>query len=216
MKTATVLALALSTSTGLIAQQPKVPMPPGAQTYYFERSTFEFQDNTVVKGAPYSATAVSSSNQTLGDGTHIARSSQALLARDVDGRTRREQGVQSVGPWTAESEQHIVSISDPVAAARYTLFPDRQMAVRINMPSREQMAADMKKRIAEEVHTQSAAAEAGSTREVRNKIPGEPPDMTRITTVATTATSTTSPAINQIPQRSVKQLGPFTIGLPVG
>jgi hypothetical protein len=43
----------------------------------------------VVKGAPYSATAVSETMQTLADGTKIHRTTQSTLFRDSQGRSRR-------------------------------------------------------------------------------------------------------------------------------
>lgn len=51
----------------------------------------------VVKGMPFSAKAVTESNQTLADGNRIVRKSIASIARDREGRTRREQNLPNAG-----------------------------------------------------------------------------------------------------------------------
>src|SRR5260370_41682116 len=62
----------------------------------------------VVKGMPFSATVVTESTQTLADGNRISRKSTALVVRDSEGRTRREQKL--VG-----TNASIIFIQDPVA-----------------------------------------------------------------------------------------------------
>src|SRR5688572_15477740 len=52
-----------------------------------------------VTGAPYSAEAVTEMTQTLADGNRIVRSVSASVARDSEGRTRREQVLAAFGPW---------------------------------------------------------------------------------------------------------------------
>jgi hypothetical protein len=69
----------------------------------------------VVKGAPYSAEAVTEITQTLGDGTHINRQESHTIYRDGEGRVRRESGEQ-------------VWISDPVANVSYVLDTRQQTA----------------------------------------------------------------------------------------
>src|SRR2546427_3281410 len=48
-----------------------------------------------VKGAPYSATAVTENIQTLKDGTSIARKDTASVYRDSDGRDRKSTRLNS-------------------------------------------------------------------------------------------------------------------------
>ena len=83
-----------------------------------------------VTGAPYSATAVTSSVQTLADGTKISKTMEAMLARDSEGRTRRDQSLESLGPWTTNIQRNAVSIVDPVAQVRYVLQPDGKTALK--------------------------------------------------------------------------------------
>ena len=107
-----------------------------AQNVQFGYATFGPLETKAVTGAPYSATAITTVTQTLSDGTHITRTIQAQLARDSEGRTRREETITAVGPWsTGGNEQHLVSINDPVAQTHYMLRPDQQVAVKGSLPS---------------------------------------------------------------------------------
>lgn len=88
--------------------------------------------NKVVKGAPYSAQAITETDQTLADGNEIHRQTTANVYRDSKGRTRREETLGDFGPWsTAQTNpKQIIWINDPVAGVRYMLDPDRQTAVK--------------------------------------------------------------------------------------
>jgi hypothetical protein len=84
----------------------------------------------VVKNSPFSAQAVTESTQTLADGNRIVHQSTAFIARDSDGRTRREQSLSAGnGP--------VVFIQDPVTGAAYVLDPQSHFARKIVMPMRE-------------------------------------------------------------------------------
>ncbi|HKQ74898.1 MAG TPA: hypothetical protein VJ810_14485 [Blastocatellia bacterium] len=77
-----------------------------------------------MKGAPYSATAITEHNQTLSDGNQIIRKNQSKLYRDSEGRTRMEQTLETIGKWTADGDaMQSLLITDPVAEVSYTLDP---------------------------------------------------------------------------------------------
>lgn len=80
-----------------------------------------------VKDAPYTATAVTESTQTLADGNRIVNKSSVFVARDSQGRTRREQTIDRLGPLSMEGSK-VVFISDPAAHTDYILNPDEQRA----------------------------------------------------------------------------------------
>ena len=83
----------------------------------------------VVKGAPFSAVAVSESTQTLADGNHITRKTQTNLYRDSVGRFRKEVSLPAIGPLAASGKPHsFIEISDPVAGTAYVLEPDQKVA----------------------------------------------------------------------------------------
>lgn len=86
----------------------------------------------VVKGAPYTADAVTETVQTLANGTRITRNNTAQLARDGEGRTRREQTIEAVGPWATGAEPpRFIMINDPVAGVSYHLDPKAGTAVKM-------------------------------------------------------------------------------------
>jgi hypothetical protein len=96
-----------------------IPATPG--TFFFESSEMAF-DSAVVKGAPYSADAVTETTQTLADGNRIHRTTKASLFRDSEGRTRREQTLGELGPLTASGNPiQTIVIQDPVAETTYML-----------------------------------------------------------------------------------------------
>lgn len=112
---------------GVVIQRMKVmqgpdgaPVPPPPD-FMFVTSEFNFSGK-VVKGAPYSAQAVTESVQTLSDGNRIVNRSTSALYRDSEGRTRREQNLKLFGATTdgAEGIQSIF-INDPVAGVSYAL-----------------------------------------------------------------------------------------------
>jgi hypothetical protein len=91
-----------------------------------------------VKGAPYSAEGVTESVQTLPDGNRITRRSSSALARDSEGRTRRENKLSLIGPWGVEGEPPtIITITDPVAKAHYLLNSKDKTARKLTLPDQQ-------------------------------------------------------------------------------
>lgn len=126
--------LVLASTVSVVSQQPRpAPGAPGDKTIPGQEDAMRYDtlsfvnseisfDGKVVKGAPYSAQAVTENIQTLSDGNRIINKSTALLYRDSEGRTRREQTLNAIGPFEAafEGPQTII-INDPVAQMSYTL-----------------------------------------------------------------------------------------------
>jgi hypothetical protein len=106
--------------------EPKGPLP--ADTFVFVASEMNF-DGKLVKGAPYSAEAVTESIQTLADGNRIVNKSTAMVYRDSEGRTRREHTLTALGPFaTSGDAPQTISINDPVAGVNYALDPRTKTA----------------------------------------------------------------------------------------
>ncbi len=133
----------------VLIERARVPMlPPPGQEGFFEvqiapgvpSKSFNFSfmsseipfDSKIVKGAPYSAEAVNESVQTLADGNRITRTSKSVIYRDGEGRMRREQTLNHIGPWaTADDASHqTIFINDPVAGTNYTLDPRTRTATK--------------------------------------------------------------------------------------
>jgi hypothetical protein len=79
----------------------------------------------VITGAPYTATVSTEMTQILADGNRINNKTTASLARDSQGRTRREETMGMVGPWQVNGPK-LVFINDPTSQTNYVLDPDKQ------------------------------------------------------------------------------------------
>src|SRR5215472_13111545 len=73
-----------------------------------------------VKGAPYSAEAVTETTQTLADGNRIVNRQSSMQYRDGMGRERHERNLVQI-PGAPSTAPEVVTISDPVANASYSL-----------------------------------------------------------------------------------------------
>ena len=79
-------------------------------------------EHGVITGSPFSAQFTSTTTQVLADGTTIQHQTSGTLARDSQGRTRREMTLPAIGPWaTSGTPAQAVFLSDPVAGTRYVL-----------------------------------------------------------------------------------------------
>jgi hypothetical protein len=95
-----------------------------------------FDAGRTVTGAPYIADAITDVTQVLSDGNRIANRTSARIARDGQGRVRREQKAVAVGVLVAEAQTPIVTVNDPVAGVFFTLDLARKVAIRTTPPDR--------------------------------------------------------------------------------
>jgi hypothetical protein len=85
----------------------------------------------VVKGAPFSADVTTETTMVLQDGNHIHQVSKLRMYRDSEGRTRREQSLNSLGPLASNTNlPPVIFINDPVAGVNYALSPSAKTATR--------------------------------------------------------------------------------------
>jgi hypothetical protein len=106
----------------------------GEREAYFLGAEMSF-GGKLVKGAPYSAEAVTESIQVLADGNRIVRKSAAMVYRDSEGRTRREQTLRSVGPYAVAGDPpQMIFINDPVAGVNYILEPRGRTVRKMGLP----------------------------------------------------------------------------------
>lgn len=114
-------------------QRPGRPFPPDhALNILSPEMRF---DGKVVKGAPYSATAITESAQTLSNGARITHKTTASIYRDSEGRTRREVTLDSIGPFaTAGEPAQLIFINDPVASVHYILDQRNHTARKMAAP----------------------------------------------------------------------------------
>jgi hypothetical protein len=139
-------------SAGLARAQGTPPPPPPGEMMHggrpggdvmappmgdrIELLGFEgMRGGTVVTGAPFSGVAVTESTQTLADGNHITRKTQANLFRDSQGRIRKEVTVTGFAPLAAAgAAKSFIVINDPVAGTNFVLHPDTKVAEKMGRP----------------------------------------------------------------------------------
>ena len=116
--------------------KPLITIATLAAAICFAQPPVQFK---VVKSSPFSAHAVTQSTQVLADGNRITHQTTALIARDSDGRTRREQSL-------APGRVYAVFIQDPVAGVVYVLDPQSHSARKIvmAMPETDSPPAEIK------------------------------------------------------------------------
>ena len=129
-------SIALAQTQGLVIQQTRVQGPPGAPLPPTTDGNFLFIasesfEGKVVKGAPYSAEAVTEHVQVLGDGNRIVNKFTSTVYRDGEGRTRREQTLKGLGVLgTGQEPLQTIFINDPVAGVTYSLDSRSHTAVK--------------------------------------------------------------------------------------
>src|SRR6266852_2092733 len=67
-----------------------------------------FANTSPVQGAPYSATVVNESIQTLADGNRIVQTSTGTTARDSQGRTRHDTALPAIGNLSAANAPRLI------------------------------------------------------------------------------------------------------------
>src|ERR1700738_1628975 len=132
-----VLGGALVLGTGTATAQGPGGGHPGPLGGPMELLGFEgMHGGKLVKGAPFSATTTSTTQQTLQDGTTINRTANGAIYRDSEGRSRREVTFTGVGPLEATGgTRKMVAIFDPVAGVHYMLNPDKKVAHKMTLPA---------------------------------------------------------------------------------
>jgi hypothetical protein len=102
-------------------------------------------ETKVVRGAPYQAEAVNEFVQTLPDGNRIVRRTSSTVARDSEGRTRREHGLAAIGPVLAGgNDLRSIFINDPVAGVSWILEPGEKIARKLVRPAGDAAAAGVR------------------------------------------------------------------------
>jgi hypothetical protein len=118
----TLVVGAISIGSVTVSAQTRTGVPPTNESL---GTTGLVRTNTVVKDAPYSADAITTVTQVLGDGTKIERSVTANIYRNSAGITRREQTVLGLASLTRGADvRRTITITDPVA--RVTIALDEQ------------------------------------------------------------------------------------------
>ncbi|MGI9069985.1 MAG: hypothetical protein ACR2JB_01315 [Bryobacteraceae bacterium] len=95
-----------------------------------------------VAGAPYSAQATTQRLQLLADGNRIEQTTSGSVARDSQGRVRRDEALPGLAGNNGDAP-HIVMIDDPVAHVHWTLDAQTKTAVKMPVPGGKNGGADV-------------------------------------------------------------------------
>ena len=142
-----VAMILLLAGTGVRAQDaasaPPPPPPPGhgfghgpgRDEIRFLGFEAGLGDKTVT-GAPFSASFTTESTETLADGNQIKHTSTGSIARDSQGRTRRDMTLPAFGATAVagQAAPHVTFVNDPVAGTRYILEADTKTARQMPAP----------------------------------------------------------------------------------
>jgi hypothetical protein len=123
LKLALIIILPVSAGT-LLAQ--KVVTGPATEFGQIGITTAVAGRMPTVAGAPYSAEGITEHTQTLADGNRIHQTITSQVARDSQGRIRREESF----PGPANPPQ-LIMIDDPVAGIHWTLNPANKTASKL-------------------------------------------------------------------------------------
>lgn len=186
---ASLVALPLA-STAALAQGPhadggpvmvlKAQGKPGERSQaVFISSEMNFEGK-IVKGAPYSAETINESVQTLGDGNRIVSSNRGTVARDGEGRLRREHSISRFGPFAKSGEPStMIFITDPVSSTNFIIDSNEKTVRKHPMPNvrvwHDAKKGDVQLGDAEVIVTVDANAPEGETivrKEIRGKEDG--------------------------------------------
>lgn len=125
---------ALGQQPAAVAQKPVViQMSDGAETGPIGITTALAGPMGTVTGAPYSADTVTQRVQELADGNRIEQTTSGNVARDSQGRVRREESLLGLSSKNGDAP-HIVMIDDPVAQVHWTLDAQRKTAMKMPIP----------------------------------------------------------------------------------
>lgn len=138
-------------------------------------SYFAVSDSKPVTGSPYSATAVTETTQVLADGNRIVNKMESQVARDSQGRTRRQETMSNIGPLATNAPK-MALINDPVEKVSYILDLNDKTANVVKLPPPGQGPHAMAMAVAPDAAQAKANAEAGAIQK-RVLIAGRGPGM---------------------------------------
>lgn len=136
-------------------EMPGAPLGENVELLGFD----EAPGQKTVKGAPFSATAVSETTHVLADGNRIHRTTQSALYRDSEGRFRREVTLPAIGPLAASGKiRSFIVLRDPAAGTAFVLQPEEKIARKLPAPPDGRHAA-MQERFEERRKKMEASGE---------------------------------------------------------
>lgn len=117
--------------------KPEGFQPLNSPTAQFIAAEMRFGDK-LLAGAPFSAEILIENTRRLFDGSTVTKQIKGAIFRDREGRTRREQPIDSIGGFSVVGEngspQKLVFINDFVGKTHYFLDLNRKIARKTPLP----------------------------------------------------------------------------------
>jgi len=134
----------------------------------------------VVTAAPYTATATTESTQVLADGNRIVNKTSSFVARDSQGRTRRETDLHRIGTMQVDSPK-MVFINDPTTHTQYIFTPGGGEATKVirsegnwkESPQIIDLRSQREERLKERVILKVGGAHEGQSKESSEQVKHE-------------------------------------------
>lgn len=131
-----VLISAAALSLCAVAQTPPEANGPVITTAHAGMFAMHLENNmdaAPIKGAPFCANISTEHTQNFADGNRIHSTETSILCRDNEGRTRRDAGLNLLGAGGEKPASKLITITDPVAGARYVLNPENKIAHKMSL-----------------------------------------------------------------------------------
>jgi hypothetical protein len=109
----------------------------------------------IIKGKPFCAAAETETVRVLEDGNRVTRKNVMRLCRDRDGRSRREQTLETLGAAVPITPQTFIFLYDPVQTVSYVLDPQNKVARRFIFPDAPAIRENMAGSSVPEVRTEN-------------------------------------------------------------
>ncbi|HVE58705.1 MAG TPA: hypothetical protein VNB22_17865 [Pyrinomonadaceae bacterium] len=126
-------------------RKPEDFQPLNSPTAQFIAAEMRFGDK-LVAGAAFSAEIVIEDTRRLFDGSTVTKQIKGAVYRDKEGRTRREQPIDSIGGFSVVGEnnqpQKLVFINDFVGKTHYFLDLNRKIARKNPLPENRPLLPD--------------------------------------------------------------------------
>src|SRR5215203_2284388 len=127
--------LFLFTFDAVVRAQIVKPQPVDKVPFINGKAEIVSSSEKIVKGAPFSADAISESVQILFDGNRITQSVKTRLYRDGAGRFRRDELPKPAGIGSFVDVPQTIFILDPVANVKFYLDPESKTARQFELKS---------------------------------------------------------------------------------
>jgi hypothetical protein len=155
-----VFIAAAVTAYGQTAHESASQMQKQADEFLYLVTSSAPGAGPVVTGKPFCASAETDTVRVLEDGNRLTRKNVMRLCRDREGRSRREQSLETLGAAVPIAPRTIIFLYDSVQAVSYVVDPHDKVARRFAFPKRSANSENMPGGFIPEVKTEDLGSRA--------------------------------------------------------